>query len=54
MGGGGGAGDNGRRQMTQQRVAEGKERCTGDRREELQTLVRLKGLSLLFSAKSGA
>lgn len=34
--------------MTQQRAAEGKERHTGDRREELQTLVRLTGLSALF------
>lgn len=50
----GAAGDNGGRQMTQQRVAEGRQRCTGDRSEDLQTSVRLKGLSPLFPAKSGA
>lgn len=46
----GGVVDNGRRQMTQQRVVEGKEQHTGDKREELQTLVPPP----LFLAKSGA
>lgn len=41
--GGVGAVDNGRRQMTQQRVVEGKEQHTGDKSEELQTLVPLIG-----------
>lgn len=44
----GAAVDNGGRQMTQQRVEEGKEQYTGDKSEELQTLVPLIGLSPLF------
>lgn len=44
----GAAADNGGRQMTQQRVSEGKERCSGDKSEQLQPLVRLIGLSPLF------